>query len=102
MRIQLPGEFLKRPRAFLFLLYSLGVFGVGSDPVMYLPVNRLPPDLDCMPRGMATGAIAPATVPDSGKNSLRRMVYVHFTIDNACRAVLYSHVTSFKACTFGI
>jgi len=38
----------------------LGVLGVGSDAVVYLPVRREPPDLDSMPMGMATGATPPA------------------------------------------
>jgi len=38
------------------------VFGVGSDPVTYLPVNIDPPFLDTMPRVLATGAIDPAHV----------------------------------------
>jgi hypothetical protein len=41
-------------------LYSFGVFGVGSEPVVYLPVSKEPPDLDSMPRGMLTGAMPPA------------------------------------------
>jgi hypothetical protein len=60
MHIQLLIEFLNCPRAFLFLLYSLGVLGVGSDPVVYLPVSKEPPDLDSMPMGIATGAMPPA------------------------------------------
>jgi hypothetical protein len=62
MHIQLLIEFLNCPRAFLFLLYSLGVLGVGSDPVVYLPVSKEPPDLDVMPMGMLTGAMPPAAV----------------------------------------
>ncbi len=68
MRIQLPGEFLKRPRAFLFLLYSLGVLGVGSS--VYLPLNNDPPFLDTVPMAMLTGAIPPAVVLVSAINSL--------------------------------
>jgi len=46
----------------LFLFYSLGVFGVGSEPVTYLPVSIDPPFLDTMPNALATGAIDPAQV----------------------------------------
>ena len=59
MRIQLLIEFLNCPRAFLFLLYSLGVFGVGSELVTYLPDSMDPPFLDVMPKGIATGATLP-------------------------------------------
>ena len=62
MHIQLLIEFLNCPRAFLFLLYSLGVLGVGSDPVTYLPDSMEPPDLDTMPRADSTGAMLPDTV----------------------------------------
>ena len=74
MRIQLPGEFLKRPRAFLFLLYSLGVLGVGS--FVYLPLNNDPPILDVVPMAMLTGAIPPAVVLVSVINSWALIVVV--------------------------
>ena len=67
MRIQLPGEFLKRPLTFLFLLYSRGVLGVGS--VVYLPDNNDPPFLDTVPMAIETGAIEPAVVVVSVMNS---------------------------------
>jgi hypothetical protein len=44
----------------LFLLYSLGVFGVGSAPVTYLPVSKEPPDLDVTPKDVSVGAMPPA------------------------------------------
>ncbi len=67
MRIQLPGEFLKRPLTFLFLLYARGVLGVGS--VVYLPVNNDPPFLEVVPMAIETGAIEPAVVVVSVMNS---------------------------------
>ena len=51
----------------MFLLYSLGVLGVGS--FVYLPVNSDPPNLDVLPMAMLTGAIEPAVVV-SATNSL--------------------------------
>ena len=62
MRIQLLGEFSDCLRALLFLLYSFGVFGVGSELVTYLPVNIDPPFLDTRPRVLSTGAMLPALV----------------------------------------
>lgn len=47
----------------MFLLYSFGVLGVGSESVMYLPESNEPPDLVCMPKAMLTGAILPLDVP---------------------------------------
>jgi hypothetical protein len=46
------------------------VFGVGSELITYLPVNKDPPFLDTVPMGMLTGAIEPAVVPVSVMNSL--------------------------------
>jgi hypothetical protein len=40
----------------------LGVLGVGSDAVVYLPVSKEPPDLDSMPRADSTGAMLPEAV----------------------------------------
>lgn len=45
------------------------MFGVGSELVTYLPVNKDPPFLDTVPMGMETGAIPPAVVPVSAMNS---------------------------------
>jgi hypothetical protein len=70
MHIQLLIEFLICPRAFLFLLYSLGVLGVGSDPVVYLPVSKEPPDLDNMPMGMLTSAMPPEAVAPADADSV--------------------------------
>ena len=58
-----------------FLLYSLGVFGVGSEPVIYLPANNDPPFLDTVPMGMLTVATLPAVVV-SVINSLALIVVV--------------------------
>lgn len=63
MRIQLPGEFLNCLRALVVLLYSFGVFGVGSEFVIYLPESNDPPDLVCSPTAMLTGAILTLEVP---------------------------------------
>jgi len=63
MRIQLPGEFLNCLRALVFLLYSFGVLGVGSESVMYLPESNEPPDLVCNPTAILTGAMLPLDVP---------------------------------------
>ena len=83
MRIQLPGEFLKRPRACLFLLYSLGVLGVGSELVIYLPVNIEPPDLDCMLKLVDTGAIDPALVAPTDAFSMISFIFMTvFPISN--------------------
>jgi len=45
------------------------VFGVGSELVTYLPVNRDPPFLDTIPMGILTGAIEPDVVLVSAMNS---------------------------------
>jgi hypothetical protein len=47
----------------------LGVLGVGSDPVVYLPVSKEPPDLDNTPMGMATGAMPPALLAPADADS---------------------------------
>ena len=60
MRIVWPVVFLDHQRALFFLLYSLGVLGVGS--VVYLPLNRFPPFLVIMPMEVAMGAMLPAVV----------------------------------------
>ena len=74
MHIQLLIEFLNCPRALLFLLYSLGVLGVGSDPVTYLPVSKEPPDLDNIPMGWLTGAMPPdAVAPADADSTISRI-----------------------------
>jgi len=40
----------------------LGVFGVGSELVTYLPVSMDPPFLDTVPMGMLTVATLPDVV----------------------------------------
>ena len=78
MRIQLLIEFLNCPRArFRFLLYSLGVFGVGSELVTYLPVSMLPPDLDIMPMGIETGATPPAELAPADAVSIISRIFIN-------------------------
>jgi hypothetical protein len=48
----------------------LGVLGVGSDPVVYLPASKEPPDLDSMPMGWLTGAMPPDTVAPTDADSV--------------------------------
>ena len=62
----------------MFLLYSLGVFGVGSESVVYLPDNKEPPDLDSVPMGILTGAMPPAAVAPADADSV---ISLHFIGD---------------------
>jgi hypothetical protein len=77
--------FLKRPLTFLFLLYSFGVFGVGSESVTYLPVNNDPLFLDIVPMGLTATAmlpavLAPALAPPLAVSIISRALIVAFLV----------------------
>jgi hypothetical protein len=63
--------------ALLLFAYSnpiLGVLGVlGVNSCVYLPEKKLPPFLDCMPNGAATGAIlTDAVAPTDALSNISR------------------------------
>jgi len=74
MRIVWLVVFLDHQRALFFLLYSLGVLGVGS--VVYLPLNRFPPFLVIMPMGAATVATLPAPVAPADAVSIISRIFI--------------------------
>jgi len=46
------------------------VLGVGSEPVVYLPDSKEPPDLDVMPMGISVGAMTPAQLAPADADSV--------------------------------
>jgi hypothetical protein len=54
----------------------LGVFGVGSELVTYLPVSIDPPFLAIVPMGMATGATPPAELAPADAVSIISRIFM--------------------------
>jgi len=60
----------------------LGVFGVGSELVTYLPVSMLPPFLAIMPKGAALGAIPPAQLAPADAVSIISCIFMTGFLDS--------------------